>query len=186
MKGNLRHGFKAEAERLSTGIRGELGLTLHDRLDPFMLAGHLRSPALPLGALRKDGLGDSAVAHLIDPRTRFSALTVCDGANRLIVYNDEHSPERTVSDLTHELSHIIGNHPPRPAIGFGGCREWDDGYEEEVVWLSGVLLVPRDGAFAVLRRGDSLADGALKFGVTIDLFRWRVNVTGIKRVIARL
>jgi len=186
MAGGLRYGFKAAAERLSTQIRGELDLTPHDRLDPFHLAAHLGVPTVPLSALRQDGLDDVAITRLVNPNTRFSALTVCDGDNRLIVYNDDHSPERTVSDLAHELSHIIGKHPPRPAIGFGGCRDWDNRYEEEAVWFAGVLLVPRDGAFAVLRSGGSIADGAARFGVTTDLFRWRANVTGINRVLARL
>lgn len=53
--------------------------------------------------------------------------------------------------------------------------------EEEADWLAGVLLVPRDGAFAWLRNGGGMDDGAEHFGVSRALFQWRGNQTGVVR-----
>ncbi len=177
----LPRGFKTEAERISEAIRAELNLTVHDRLDPFALATHYGVPVHSLYDAAQWGLSSQSVTCLQRPDTHYSALTVCDGERRLIVYNPAHSSARTANDIVHELSHIFRNHPPRPAIGPGGCREWDDRYEEEASWLAGALLVPKIGALFLLRGGSTLEAGAAHFGVTIDLFRWRANVTGVTR-----
>jgi Zn-dependent peptidase ImmA (M78 family) len=104
----------------------------------------------------------------------------------MVVYNPEHSPARRANDVVHELSHVLRKHPPRPAIGFGGCREWDNRYEGEADWLSGALLVPRSGAFVLVRQGGTIQDGADRFGVSVDLFRWRAHMTGVVRVVELL
>lgn len=183
MAGKLPRGFKAEAERTSERIRRELGLTLHDRLDCHCLAIHLGVRVVPLREMARLGVPTEAVAYLLDPEAGFSAVTVWCGGACLLIHNDEHSPERTANDIVHELSHMLQKHPPLPAISLGGCRDWDDRYEEEANWLAGALLVPRDGAFVHIRRGGSLEDGAIRFGVSLDLFRWRVNATGVSKVL---
>jgi hypothetical protein len=186
MAGKLRWGFKAEAERVSLALRQQLGLTVHDRLDPFALAQHLRVGVRRLDHMEGPGFSADDVAELMDPVAGFSALTVWRGSRPVIVYNSGHSPARTANDVCHELSHIFHKHPPRPAIGFGGCREWDDRYEQEAVWQAGALLVPRDGAFALIRQGYSILDGAAHFGVSEDLFRWRAHNTGVVRIVGLL
>ncbi len=186
MVGKLPYGFKAEAERISAAVRQELGLSVHDRLRPLALAQHLRVRVRSLSKMEGYGFTPSDIAELLDPETRFSALTVLRGGRPLVVFNPLHSPQRRANDVVHELSHVLRKHPPRPAIGCGGCRAWDDRYEEEATWLSGALLVPRDGAFMWIRRGIPLADGATHFGVTEDLFRWRAQKTGVIRVVGHL
>ena len=64
--------------------------------------------------------------------------------------------------------------------GDGGCRNWDSQLEAEADW-QGALLVLRDGALEWLRNGGKLKDGADNFGVSLELFRWRVNHTGIAK-----
>lgn len=182
----LRYGFKAQSERLAVELRSALGVTVYDRLDPFVLARQLQVPVLSLRAMLESGLGEADLSALQNPVARFSALTVCYKLRRLIVFNDGHSPERTANDVTHELSHVILEHPPRPTLSFGGCRQWDEIYEGEASWQSGALLVPRDGAFHRLRCGDTLQAAAAHFGVTEDLFRWRANRTGVLRVLGQL
>ena len=186
MGDKLRRGFKAQAERLAAELRLQLGLTVHDQLDPFALARYLRVPVLSLPEMVAGDFSDTDVAALRDPTARFSAVTVHRESRLLIAYNDAHTPERTVNDVVHELSHIVHGHPPRPAIGFAGCREWDDRHEEEATWQAGALLVPRDGAFVRLRRGETIEEAAAHFGVTDDLFRWRANATGVVRVLGLL
>jgi len=186
MAGKLPYGFKAEAERISAAVRRELGLGLDARLKPSALARHLGVGVRSLYEMEGRGFFPDDIDELMDPMARFSALTVFRGGRPLVIYNPKHSAARRANDVVHELSHVLRKHPPRPAIGFGGCREWDDHYEGEADWLSGALLVPRDGAFMLVRRGATLQDGAGHFGVTEDLFRWRAHKTGVIRVVGYL
>jgi len=186
MAGNQPHGFKTEAERISVKVRREIGLSVHDRLRPIVLAQHLGVRVRSLYKMEGRGISPAEVVALLDPATEFSALTVLRGGKPLVVFNPRHSPARRSNDVVHELSHILRKHPPRPAIGFGGCREWDDRYEEEATWLAGALLVPRNGAFFRVRRGDTVADSAAHYGVSAKLYQWRAQKTGVIRVVGYL
>ena len=177
----LRRGFKAEAERISLRIRGELGLTAHDRLDCELLAAHLEIPVLGLEGLVESGASPKSVARLASQEARFSALTLCVGARRLIVYNPAESPGRHANSLAHELSHVLLDHPTEPPLDGAGCRRWNGAVEEEADCLAGTLLVPRDGAVWWLGNGRSLPAGATHFGVSERLFTWRANHTGVIR-----
>jgi hypothetical protein len=41
------------------------------------------------------------------------------------------------------------------------------------------LLVPRAGALAWMLESDDIDAGARNFGVSVELFRWRINHTGV-------
>lgn len=185
MAGKLRRGFKADAERLAVKIRGEVGLGNSDRLDPFALAAHLDIPVWPLTEMPAHGLSLADRDRLMLGSTRFSALTIWCGDACAIVFNDGHSSARRASDLAHELAHVICKHPARPAIGFGGCREWDEVFEEEAIYLSGALLVPRDGAFEMEWAGVPVIEAAAHFGTTADIYRMRLNTTGVAKIVSR-
>jgi hypothetical protein len=47
------------------------------------------------------------------------------------------------------------------------------------------MLVPRKSALEWMQQSDDLEDGARNFGVSVELFRWRVNHTGVVRQLAR-
>ncbi len=186
MTASLRRGFKGEAERLSLSVRAELGLKVDDRLDCLYLADQMGVPVISVTALGKDGARPESVSRLSAFEAGFSALTVCDGTRRLIVYNPGEPPGRQANSLAHELSHIVLEHPSAPAIADGGCRLWDATFEAQADWLAGALLVPREGALAWLKRGGNLNDGARHFGVSRWLFQWRVNQTGVARQLKAL
>ena len=175
----LVRGFKAKAERLAASIRQDAGLNVMDRLDPLSLARRLGIDAITVSELGEFGASSRSVRRLLSPDAPFSALTICVGAHRLIVYNEQHPPGRRANSLAHELSHVILKHPASPALFEGGQRYWDARLEDEANWLAGALLVPRDGAFGWLRAGGDMADGAQHFGVSLELFRWRANQTGV-------
>ena len=185
MAEELRRGFKAEAESIAQLVRAELGLGALDALDCFALAEAWGIPVVSLGELREDGAKDSSVRRLLSEDSGFSATTVVLGTKRLIVYNPRQPPGRGASNLAHELSHLILEHEAGPAIGIGGCRHWDGVQEAEADWLGASMLVPRESALEWLRYSSDLEHGARNFGVSIELFRWRVNHTGVVRQLAR-
>jgi hypothetical protein len=81
---------------------------------------------------------------------------------------------------------VILEHEAAPAIGVGGCRHWDGSQEAEADWLGSTLLVPRSSALAWMLESDDLDAGARNFGVSIELFRWRINHTGVVREVDKV
>jgi hypothetical protein len=57
--------------------------------------------------------------------------------------------------------------------------------EAEADWLGATMLVPRKSALEWMLQSGDLEDGARNFGVSVELFRWRVNRTGVVRQLAR-
>ena len=181
----MRRGFKTEAERLAAQVREELGLSPTDPLDPWRLADVL---AIPVMTLREYGQRSGARAvqlFLTSERDSFSAITLCQGYRRVIVYNESNAPTRQRSDLAHEFAHTLLEHAPRQVLDGNGCRYIDDEIEEEATWLAGALLVPRDGALRLAVGGRSPADVAGHYGVSEDLSQWRLNSTGVTLQLAR-
>ncbi len=175
----LARGFKTQAEQISRSVRTELGIILEDRLDCLVLASYLEVPVVSLTELLRDGASELSIVRLRSQEANFSALTVCLGPYRMIVYNPLHPPGRRANSLAHELSHLILEHLPAPPLGDGGCRRWDPQCEAEADWLAGALLVPRDGALRWLKHTGNIANAAQHFGVSQALFQWRVNQTGV-------
>ena len=178
----LRRGFKTEAEALAKEVRVELGLAKLDRLDPHHLADHLEIPVVELSDLPEDLPG--AQHFLSVEREAFSAVTVFRRRRRVIVHNDSHSPARQNSNLTHELSHGLLLHESAPALdSVTGCRNWNDTNEREATWLGGVLLVTDGMAMAIARGRLTREQARERFGVSEDMLKWRLGMTGaIKRV----
>lgn len=185
MADGLRAGFKADAERIAESVRDELDLEPWQPLDSLALADHLGIEVITLRDLRHEGAKDESIRTLTSAEARFSATTVCAGTRRLIVYNPTEPPGRRANSLAHELSHVLLEHEPTPALDAGGCRNWDAREEAEADWLAAALLVPREGALDWMTRDGNLERGAEHFGVSVELFRWRVNHTGVRRELAR-
>lgn len=176
----LRRGFKAEAESTAIELRGELGLRKADPLDPWRLAQHLE---IPVQSLSESGATAPFAAKFFaeEGESQFSAVTVFRGTARVIVHNDAHSRARQASNIAHELSHAILGHSPTQALDERGCRLWDPTIEEEASWQAGALLVPSPAAWLVVLRNYTLEEAADYYGVSEQMVRFRVNVTGAKR-----
>src|SRR5206468_5407649 len=99
---HLRRGFKTEANDIARETRGELGLRDIEPLDPWKLAAALEIWVVPLSQFREDAPRAYRLFRLVE-RESFSAVTVFDGTERMIVYNDAHSRGRQASDIAHEL-----------------------------------------------------------------------------------
>jgi Zn-dependent peptidase ImmA (M78 family) len=179
----MRRGFKTEAQAIATEVRDELGVGPLDPLNPFVLAAHLLIPVVPLSEIA----GDSAVVALLlgAQADAFSAVTVFRGTSRTIVHNDSHSHGRRHSNLAHEISHALLHHPPIRALDERGCRVWEPVAEEEASWLGGCLLITEAIALAIAQGRWSRGEAATHFGVSPDMIRFRVNVTGAAERVQR-
>lgn len=173
----LRRGFKNEAELTALELRAELRLDKTDPLDPWRLARHLEVPIQKLSELEHE-VPRAAKYFRTEGESQFSAVTVFQGTARVIIHNDAHSPARQASDIAHELSHALLRHQPSQALDEMGCRLWDQTVEDEANWHSGVLLVPAPAAWMIAVHGTSLQRAALRYGVSEQMMRYRINVTG--------
>ncbi|NRQ30618.1 ImmA/IrrE family metallo-endopeptidase [Nonomuraea sp. NN258] len=177
MATQYRRGFKTEANDIAREVRAELGIRTVDRLDPHQLAAHLAIPIIPLS----DFEADAPLAHTqfgSKETFAFSAVTVFYGSQRTVVHNDFQPLGRQANNITHEASHGLLHHPPTPAIDDRGCRNWRKDIEDEAAWLAGVLLIPEETALYIARQQWPMEQAAERFGVSVDLLRWRLNKTG--------
>lgn len=181
----LRRGFKSEANAYAREFRRELALSPDAPLCPFALARLLDVETFPLSHFSDEA--GPAVAYLTSEvgQRDFSAVTVCLGNKRLVIFNDGHSDPRVVADVAHELSHIILHHPSKPTFDSTGSRHYDAGREEEANWLGPALLVSEEAAILVARQGLTLALAAKDYRVSVELMRMRMNITGAYRRVRR-
>jgi Zn-dependent peptidase ImmA (M78 family) len=168
---------------MAADLRKEFGLDPVSPLNCIDICKELGIPVIPISNLIVSGAERESVGCLTASTAKFSAMTVASGTKRLIVYNPTHPAGRRANSLAHELSHIILEHPMSHALGVGGCRRWNSVLEDEADWQAGALLVPRQAALEWMQANKSLEEGALNYGVSLPLFRWRVHQTGVVRQI---
>jgi Zn-dependent peptidase ImmA (M78 family) len=179
----VRRGFKTEAQQIAAEVRAELALTPFDPLDPWALATHLDIPVWPLSSYSQTI--PAAAAYLLEIDTgAFSAMLACQGLRRKIIHNDGHALTRQRADISHELAHALLLHQPHPALD-GRPPHYDNAQEEEAKWLGAVLQVTDDYCMSSCRDGLSVAEAALRMGVSAQLMQWRLNMSGAERRIAR-
>ena len=180
----MRWGFKTEANALVREVRAELSLSLTSPLNVWRLAEHLDIPVAPLSSFGEDA--PYAVRFFLNGgQEMFSGVTVFNGTNRMIVYNDAHVKGRQANDIAHELAHGLLLHPPTVAVDGRGCRVLDNDIEAEANWLSGALLVPEEATLQIVRDGCSLHEAADKYRVTPKMVLYRINVTGARKRVER-
>jgi Zn-dependent peptidase ImmA (M78 family) len=184
----FERGFKTHANRIALEVRNDLNLEPTSPLCPWSLAEDLCIPVLPLTMLADDS---STLAGHVDHLANrvpqvFSAITVFHGCRRLIVHNDAHAPTRQRSDLAHELAHALLLHPPHPPFCSDGQRNFSRELEAQAGWLGPVLLVPNEAARWVAAKRLNESDAARHFGVSLDLMRFRLRMSGAERIAQHL
>lgn len=177
----FRRGFKTEANQIATEIRTELGLSKIAPFDPWALAEHLAIDILPLSEMLNEA---PTVTHFLNEgQDTFSAMTVFYGTARLIIHNDKHSKGRQNSNISHELSHALLQHPAMPPLSELGLRNFNPKLEDEANWLAGTLLIPEPVALNIARQKLNINAAAYQYGVSTQMVQYRLNVTGAyKRV----
>jgi Zn-dependent peptidase ImmA (M78 family) len=98
-------------------------------------------------------------------------------------------PFRQNSNIMHELAHLILDHEPA-RVDMTSERlmildSYDKTQEDEANWLSGALLVPREGLLHVLSRNSLNESAASHFKVSEEMIAWRRQVTGVDVQIRR-
>ena len=177
----LRRGFKSEAERIAGEVRTDLGLPVASSVDPVAL-GKLLGVEIRAG----DELIPRERFEELDgiQSDAFSACTLRPSPGRVVVvYNPVSSPSRQRSDMAHELAHILLDHELSRIEKLGDMTflTCDATQEDEAFWLSGCLLLPRPLLLKETGRGSGVKRVAEKYGVSEEMARYRINVTGVTR-----
>lgn len=176
----FKRGFKTEANRIAVRIRGQMGLTAFDPIDPVAVCEHFDIELIELSQLGFDGS-----AFLSDDNSAFSAVTVPCGAKIAIVHNDSHHPYRQRSNICHELGHCFLGHKHTPSLTSSGERIRDGGIEAEANYLAGTLLLTNEGALHVLRTGLVLVAAQHLYGISRPMLDYRLRVSGAHTIYQR-
>ena len=183
----FERGFKSWAENTAVTVRGRLGAKHSDPLRPMRLAEHLGVRVWKPADVQ--GLPEASLNYLTSAEgDEWSALAVRVGRKNVVVLNPTHSPARQNSDLTHELAHLIRQHEPAQIViseetGIG-LRSFNELQEAEANWLAGCLLLPRPTLSFCAARKVAREGMCEHFGVSEELLRYRLNVTGVGRQFA--
>lgn len=180
----MRHGFKANAERISHAERAAFNLDPLGLLDAFIF---LKSKNIIVWKIEDvPGISRASLKQLtINEPNFWSGMTIRENGRIAVILNSQHSITRQMNTLMHEWAHIKLDHKPsRVDLSEDGLlllSDYPKEYEEEADWLAGAMLAPRDGLYELRKSGlppDKLAE---HFGVSNALINWRLRMTGIER-----
>jgi Zn-dependent peptidase ImmA (M78 family) len=178
----LRRGFKSQCERRSVELRRILTL---GPLDPLLAADVAQHYNVVVWHPEQiTGVPIADIQHLLGAgREEWSGFTLRIEGRHLVVLNSAQSARRRNSVLMHELAHIILGHELSSAMFTDGGHfvpsNYDQDQEHEAAWLGGTLLLPRPALLWMRRQRMSDEEAATHFGVSPDLLRWRIRMTGI-------
>lgn len=180
----IPRGFKASAERESTKIRGELGLSPSSPMSARLLCNIwgidvLRPNEIP-------GMPTDLISRLPNiNHDSWSAFTIPTGSSHIIIVNPMHSKYREESDLMHELSHLILNHTPSHFMAglenILPIRNFDSQQEDEARWFGGVMQLPRPALLTSVRQGMSNEEISIYYGASMEMVTYRRRMTAVDR-----
>jgi Zn-dependent peptidase ImmA (M78 family) len=179
----FERGFKTWCEKLAVDVRRELRLKAHQQLEPRELAKHLKIRVWHVEDV--PNLSAASTKLLLGAGSSdWSAVTLIDGAKKLIILNSSHSAGRLSNDLAHELSHIILGHIPEELPmkeGEIALRPRVDMLQEKQAdWLAASLLLPRPALLFIRRTYPDLQIAAAEYYVSRRLLDYRMLVTGVR------
>jgi hypothetical protein len=179
----FRRGFKTWCETTAVQVRKSLDIEAHEPLPPARLAETLRIPIWTPADLA-DLAPDAATRLASEHASAWSALTLPGARSKVIIRNPAHSPERSASDVMHELAHVLLEHEPGNVF-FGpnglALRTHNKDQEDEARWLSGCLLVPREALFRILKQRLSDDQACSRYGVSREMLTFRRQTSGVDR-----
>ena len=178
----FRRGFKARSNDIALGLRKQAGLSETAPLDPRRIFQRLSIQVVPLSEFRSVSLLETEA--LLSDSGGFSAMLVPVGrGKRVVIHNDFHSPRRQVSNLAHELAHVLLAHPPEVVCMGDLARRHDSLVEAEAAHLGGCILVPNEAAYRLAISGVDNSRAADMYGVSEEMITYRLRMSGaLKRV----
>lgn len=180
----LVRGFGARAERIAAQCRADAGVGELDRVDIRVVA-NAAGIAIANAADLIELARLEEIEHL--QTYSFSACTFEVEGRKVIVYNPIRTPERTNSDIAHELSHLLLEHELSEVQNVGGVpfRTCLPDQEEEATALGAALLLPEKRVMAAARRGATVETLARSNEVTTVMAQFRWNKLGVARRLSR-
>ena len=168
-------GFKTWCETIALQHRRTLKLRPVDPLEPQAVAKSL--------GVQIRGVEDIPDLHprviqtlLHDDPDSWSAVTITNGRQSVIIFNSSHRGGRPASDLMHELAHvIIGHEPARVDVTEDGSlilNTYNREQEDEANWLAGCLLLPRDALLWIKRQELEPREAAKQYGVSVAMLQY--------------
>lgn len=178
----FNRGFKTSCENLAAQQRRNLNLGPADPLDPRALARHMGIAVHKVEEV--PGLSPDCVQTLLyEDADSWSAVTISSDGKNVVILNSSHAQTRLASDLVHEIAHIlIGHKASRIDLTEDGSlmlSTYSKQQEDEANWLAGCLLLPRDALVLIRRQRVDLSAAAKKYGTSMDMLKYRINVTGV-------
>lgn len=99
----------------------------------------------------------------------------------IVIHNDAHSPRRQVSNLAHELAHVLLAHPAEVVCMGDLSRRADSLVEAEAAHLGGCILVPNEAAYRIAAYRVDVEEAAERYGVSVDMITYRLKMSGALR-----
>jgi hypothetical protein len=185
----FQYGFKKWADETSIKFRADLNIKAHEPLCAFKLSDFLKIPIFTpenFSNLEKHHLDNL----LGKGKEHWSAVTIpVSELGNIIIHNPTHSPLRQQSNIMHELAHVICGHKvsneviETGLIGF--LRNHDIKQENEADWLGSSLQLPRQSLIWALKNNMTNDEISEYFNASIEMVKYRINITGVKKQIAR-
>jgi hypothetical protein len=182
---------KAALRRLAVEVREvDLGLSDFQRLCPYRLAEEHGIPVCSLEDLASYDCAPAAISYFTKQHPEaWSAALIPDGTGRVIVENPVHLPRRRRSNVTHEMAHLLLEHDFQCILVGEGETDLQDpasrALESEAAEFAAELLVPASAAVRAAVAGWGDGQVAEFFDVSIEMARWRMNVSGARTIARR-
>lgn len=161
-------------------MRREVGAGIHEVITGWDIASVFDIPVLH----PEDVLGSAhpSVEALRDIGPAWSgACFEFPGCLYVVILNPLHARTRGNVTLAEELSHIwLGHEPSRVRFLDGGripLRTYDASQEKQAYAVGAAALVPARALGSLATRGATDGEIAAHFGVSLDVVRYRRNVT---------
>ncbi len=173
---NMRNWCENEGVRW----RKELKMYAYDPLPAQRLAQYLKIQVI--SPVEIPGIDEPLLQCLLAEDAGWSALTLPIGEGRhLIIYNPTHAATRYESNVMHELAHLLLGHQPIRFHQLSGgffVREYHITDEKVAAYLGGCLQIPARGLDWAFQRSMTLQEIAEHFGASLQMVRYRCNMTG--------
>ena len=181
----MKRGFKTQAEQQARDYRRALAIRDSQPLPAKSLAEYLGIHVMtPDEIPGLDPLHSGWLSNC-DSKWSAGAVVIPEQDRVFIVHNSTHSRPRQESNIMHEIAHIICEHPATNSGINGYLRSYDNEQEEEARYMGGCLQITRAGLLWALRCRMTKEQIAEHFLASVDLVRYRQNVTGADKQIAR-